>query len=185
MGRNLRQLSQNKFQSQNLEAFFFSTVFVQFSKLRMGWETPLKVDVKMIAAKGFEHRSPVWSMWVFCGLQCLWCHIAWWADWGQGHPSTRCSIVHPGSWVLMIRDTNIPYSISCCENGPVSSPQIYSHHWSLITTFHPILHWSRLEGVKNLVSPSYDRGMKHSWQEPEGKHQNTLFQVKNTLLFQY
>lgn len=131
-------------------------------------------------------------MWVLCGAQCLWCHIVWWAGWGQGHHSTRrCtntgSIVHPGSWVLVAGDTNIPTFISCCENEPVSSSQIYSHkyHWSLSMTFHPILHWSRLEGVKNFVSPSHDRGIKHSWQEPEGKHQNILFQLKNSLPFQY
>lgn len=56
----------------------------------MGWETPLKVNVKMIAAKLFEQRPPAWSMWVLYWVQCLWCHVAWRAGWGQGHPSTRC-----------------------------------------------------------------------------------------------
>lgn len=87
----------------------------------MGWASPLQVNVKMIAAKIFKQRPRVWSMWVLCWVQCLWCHIVWWAGWGQGHPSnTRCctntgSIVHPGTWVLV---QGIPiYQLSFCAVG--------------------------------------------------------------------
>lgn len=94
------------------------------------------------------------------------------------HCSPRCLNVHGKGYQYA--------SFVLWEQASIIPPRfILTSTNAEIATFHLILHWRRPKGEKNPVSPSYDKDFRHFWQEPEGKDQNTLLLLKNSLPFQY
>lgn len=109
MGRNLRQLSQNKFQSQNLEAFFFFYCFCPIQQITNGLRNSPKGWCQDDCSKGFwaqipslKHVGALWAS-VFVVSHCL---VSW-----LGTRTPLHEVLHCSSRKLSAHDKGYQHSI--------------------------------------------------------------------------